>query len=142
MTPEKNLEGGCWSIIFIYLFVFLITTFHSFSSRTIIMKHQQCVNCIFSNWYSNFRDVTFKSKVIKLSPEFVTYLKSDGIVLPDDEQVKYSNDLEGYSDSDDDEDWGKSNQAESQSQSLFPELKVQVQRAIRQLGKLFLSKLL
>jgi len=95
------------------------------------MKYQQCVNCIFSNWYPNFKDVTLKSKIIKLSPEFVTYLKSDGIVLPDDEKIKYSNTLERYSD-DDDDDWGS--EANRSRPAMFPHLKVQVENAIRQLG--------
>ena len=100
------------------------------------MKNQQCANCVFSSWYNNFKDITFKSKIIKLSPEFVEYLKSDGIILPDGEEVKYSNDLEGYSDTDgdDDDDEGWDYETSPQS-SMFPDLKMEVENAITELGK-------
>jgi len=100
------------------------------------MKHQQCVNCIFSNWYPNFKDVTFRSQIIKLCPEFVTYLKSDGIVLPDNEEIKYSNDLEGYSDSDDDNGWDEVEPVHQTS--MFPDLKVLVENTIKEMdGNVF-----
>ena len=67
------------------------------------LKRQHCVNCIFSSWYNSFKDITFRSKIIKLTPDFIAYLKKDGVVLPDAEETKYANELERYSDSD--EDW-------------------------------------
>ena len=87
------------------------------------MRRQQINNCIFSNWYKNFKSVTFKSEVIPLSQEFVDYLTSDGIVLPDAEKSKYSNDLQSYSDSDDDDGWDDEN---SDTPPMFPQLKLQV----------------
>lgn len=97
-----------------------------------IIKRQQCQNCSFSSWYNNFRGVTFKSFVIDLPEEFVNYLGTDGIILPDAEEVRYSNDLEYYSD---EEDWDEGKNQNSR-QPIFPELKLQVDNAIRRLGML------
>jgi len=103
------------------------------------MKRQQVVNCMFSNWYHHFKSVTFKSEIISLPPDFVLYLSSDGIVLPDEENVKYSNRLQTYSDdSDDDGCWDSETTARV---SMFPELKVQVESAIDRLGGQVFPKL-
>ena len=93
------------------------------------MKKQQCLNCIFSSWYHNFKNVTFRSKIIPLSSEFVHYLNSDGIILPDSEDAGYTNDLEGYSD---DEEWGHDDQPAVTPS--FPDIKKQVDSAIKELG--------
>ena len=58
-----------------------------------------------------------------MSQEFVDYLTSDGIVLPDAEKSKYSNDLQSYSDSDDDDGWDDDT---SDTPPMFPQLKAQV----------------
>ncbi|XP_065661702.1 cell division cycle protein 123 homolog [Hydra vulgaris] len=73
------------------------------------LSRQQCINCIFSNWYNSFKDITFRSKVVRLSPDFIAYLKKDGVVLPSIEETRYVNDLDGYSDSDN-EDWDTNDQ--------------------------------
>jgi len=104
------------------------------------MKHQQCVNCIFSNWYNNFQEITFRSKVIKLPIEFIEYLKSDGIVLPDEEEIRYSNDLDGYSDTDDDDErWD--DEVTTPRAPMFPALKAQVEVTIEELGGSVFPKL-
>ena len=95
------------------------------------MKRQNCINCIFSSWYENFKRVTFRSKVIRLPVEFIDYLKSDGIVLPDADTPSYSNELEGYS-SDEERDWN--DQDRSSVCPDFSELKREVKQAIEELG--------
>jgi len=102
------------------------------------MKQQQCSNCVFSSWYHNFKQVTIKSKIIKLSSEFVHYLKSDGIILPDAEEVRYSNDLERYSD-DEDDTWD--NAEDTPTVSKFPDLKLEIDNAISDLGGVVFPKL-
>jgi len=96
------------------------------------MKRQNCINCIFSSWYGNFKQITFRSKIIKLSCEFVEYLKSDGIVLPDLNAPTYSNELEGYSDEDDNVEWDE--QERNVTIPEFPELQEEVEAAIKSLG--------
>lgn len=97
------------------------------------MRRQNCINCIFSSWYDNFKRVTFRSKVIKLPMDFIDYLKRDGIVLPDADTPSYSNELEGYS-SDEDREWNDQDGRSSDCPD-FPELKQEVMQAIEELGK-------
>ena len=45
---------------------------------------QDISNCALSSWYNQFRTMTFRSKIIPLTSEFVDYLNADGIFLPDE----------------------------------------------------------
>lgn len=63
------------------------------------VTRQQVLNCSFSSWHSKYKAHVPKSKVIKPLPkEFIDYLTSDGIVLPQDnadqETVEWSDDEE------------------------------------------------
>merc|ERR1711936_1564515 len=102
--------------------------------KEVTMKRQQIDNCIFSNWYHRFKNVTFKSKIIKLPSHFVEYLKEDGIVLPDEQITRYSNSLQGYSDSEDEDGTNVLQVENQQCTSRFPELKKEVERSIYELG--------
>lgn len=53
-------------------------------------------NCSYDSWFPKYRSSCIKSRIIPLSPPFVSYLLEDGIVLADDE---------GDSDAVDDEEW-------------------------------------
>ena len=102
------------------------------------MKRQNCISCMFSSWYNSFKRVSFESRIIKLPVEFVAYLKCDGIILPETNTPRYSNELERYSDDDDDanQDGGGWNVDEgNESSPNFPELKEEVEKAISDLGK-------
>jgi len=46
------------------------------------MKFQHVINCMFTNWYPCFKDVTIASVAIKLPESVCEYLLSDGVVLP------------------------------------------------------------
>ena len=44
---------------------------------------QDIINCSFSSWYTKYHRLSPRARIIKPLPEeFVTFLKSDGIVLP------------------------------------------------------------
>ena len=44
---------------------------------------QDIINCSFSLWYTKYRRLSPRARIIKPLPEeFITFLKSDGIVLP------------------------------------------------------------
>ncbi|XP_057316704.1 cell division cycle protein 123 homolog isoform X1 [Hydractinia symbiolongicarpus] len=101
------------------------------------MKRQQCSNCMFSSWYHNFKNCTFKSKIIKLTSDFIDYLNSDGIILPVVEETRYSNTLEEYSDEDD---WN-SDDRDTDVIPSFPQLKLEVDNAIKELGGAVFPKL-
>ncbi|KAI0393614.1 D123-domain-containing protein [Xylariaceae sp. FL0594] len=55
------------------------------------------LNCSYDSWFPKYRTSCIKSRIIPLSPEFVEYIREDGIVLADDD--------EHGEDSDDDEEW-------------------------------------
>ncbi|KAI8323831.1 D123-domain-containing protein [Martensiomyces pterosporus] len=65
------------------------------------------LGCMFSSWYPQFRQVTFKSEIIKpLDQGFVDYLLSDGIVLPDNEATpQYHGTIEELDASDSGSEW-------------------------------------
>ena len=37
--------------------------------------------CSFANWYDKFKKVTFKSIIVPIPPEVLTYLRSDGTLV-------------------------------------------------------------
>ena len=47
------------------------------------MHIQQLLNCQISKWSPQFRQVTYKTKLIDLPADFVDYLTADGIFLPE-----------------------------------------------------------
>ncbi|KAI7884677.1 D123-domain-containing protein [Lichtheimia hyalospora FSU 10163] len=80
-------------------------------------------------WYDQFRSVTFESRILPLSSEFVDYLNADGIYLPDDGQPRpatieeISDDEEAFSDNEQDDNIPK-----------FPEVEQFIRDSVRQLG--------
>jgi hypothetical protein len=81
------------------------------------MKSHEIQACSFSEWYPLFKKVTFPSKIIPLTQEFVDYLLADNLVLRSDQALlTYSRDDSNSSDSEDDEEgWAK---AESETPAL------------------------
>lgn len=59
------------------------------SSSPHTIYRQDVINCSFSSWYKEFRNVTFRSKIYALPPTFIDYLNADNIYLPDDGYVLY-----------------------------------------------------
>ncbi|ORX66866.1 D123-domain-containing protein, partial [Linderina pennispora] len=64
----------------------------------------EVTNSMFSTWYPLLRHSTFKSAVLKpLAPEFLSYLQTDGIFLPDNEATpQYGSRIDAV---DSDSDW-------------------------------------
>ena len=61
------------------------------------------LNCAYPRWHPVYRSLTPKSRVIPLTPDFLAYLREDGIFLPSDEvQISSLSDSEDDSDSDSD----------------------------------------
>lgn len=40
------------------------------------------MECQFSKWYANFEKETIKSTIVKLTTDFIDYLKEDGVYIP------------------------------------------------------------
>ncbi|KAI2638277.1 D123-domain-containing protein [Xylaria nigripes] len=53
------------------------------------------LNCSYDSWFPKYRTSCIKSRIIPLSPEFVEYIREDGIILADEDEAE----------SDDDEEW-------------------------------------
>ncbi|KAF2965988.1 hypothetical protein GQX73_g7573 [Xylaria multiplex] len=53
------------------------------------------LNCSYDSWFCRYRTSCIKSRIIPLSPEFVNYIREDGIILADEDGAE----------SDDDEEW-------------------------------------
>ncbi|KAJ2554518.1 hypothetical protein EV175_002555 [Coemansia sp. RSA 1933] len=50
------------------------------------LTREEVISCMFSSWYPRLRNATFKSEIMKpLDKNFLTYLQSDGVFLPDNE---------------------------------------------------------
>lgn len=81
------------------------------------MKVEEVIACSFSEWYPLLKKVTFPSKIIPLSDEFIHYLLADNVVLSSNQKLlKY--DREVSSDDDSDVDEGDWDQAESDTPAL------------------------
>ncbi|KAI0901969.1 D123-domain-containing protein [Annulohypoxylon nitens] len=50
------------------------------------------INCSYDSWFPKYRTSCIKSRIIPLSPEFVDYIREDGIVLADDDGVEPEDD--------------------------------------------------
>ncbi|ORZ25785.1 D123-domain-containing protein [Absidia repens] len=89
---------------------------------------QDIVNCSFASWYERFRPVTFKSKVVPLSTDFVHYLNADGIYLPTDGAAATIEEL----DSSDDDEANDSQQNQDDNVSKITPHFPMIEQAIRQ----------
>lgn len=52
--------------------------------EAVAITREDVAMCRFSSWYGQFRDVTFKSRIVHLPKEFIDYLNADGIYLPEE----------------------------------------------------------
>lgn len=122
--------------------------------------NEEVLNCQFSSWYDTFRDlplgrknVTIKSIVLPLPPDFIEFLLSDGIRLPlgatkvsscapneqdGDEDVWSSSTCSENADDHDQED---ADSADGPRQYYFPELNRHIEEAIAELGGSVIPKL-
>ncbi len=109
------------------------------------MKRQHVINCTFSKWYPLFRQWTIKSKIIKLPEDFIKYLLEDGIVLPaangNSGEELGPNQIDNSSINDViPDDWSDCDD-ESFTPPTFPQLQIDVERAITELGGTVFPKL-
>ncbi|XXG96508.1 RNA-splicing factor [Hypoxylon texense] len=50
------------------------------------------LNCSYDSWFPKYRMSCIKSRIIPLSPEFVEYIREDGIILADDDGAEPEDD--------------------------------------------------
>ncbi|KAI9673097.1 MAG: hypothetical protein M1829_004411 [Trizodia sp. TS-e1964] len=100
------------------------------------VKISHILHCSFHFWHEIYRSITPKARLIPLTPEFLEYLREDGIVLPDDNSDQqnswtdndsgvYSQDQEGSEEDDD---------ALLDPSSNFRDLHLRIKEVIAELG--------
>lgn len=108
------------------------------------MKSCEILACSFSEWYPHFKKVTFPSRVIPLSQEFVDYLLADNLVLRSDQALftyDKGNESSSSDSEDDEEGWIK---AESETPALeaphFEDIDKKIANVIAEFdGKVFVK---
>ncbi|KAI1374611.1 D123-domain-containing protein [Hypoxylon crocopeplum] len=50
------------------------------------------LNCSYDSWFPKYRASCIKSRIIPLSPEFIEYIREDGIILADDDGAEPEDD--------------------------------------------------
>ncbi|KAI1412941.1 D123-domain-containing protein [Hypoxylon sp. FL1857] len=110
------------------------------------------INCSYDSWFPKYRASCIKSRIIPLSPEFIDYIREDGIVLADDDSAEPEDDewesapstfrppveeVDSDSDSDDDEEEAP----RLPPNQRFPELHQTIKDKIEELGGAVAPKL-
>ena len=95
---------------------------------------QHILNCSFHNWHPKYRAITPKARLVPLPSAFVDYLKSDGIVLPPEENDNgtWSDDDSGIFSGADNNDGGE--QEEADPSLHWRDTHEAVERTIEELG--------
>ncbi|XP_055342159.1 cell division cycle protein 123 homolog [Paramacrobiotus metropolitanus] len=90
----------------------------------------------FSSWYGDFTNVTFESRIIELSEDFLNYLNQDGIFIPPElgQPAENANENEGNGFSSDEDD-------EVERYEWVPEFRLAMNTALAELGGQVIPKL-
>ncbi|RYP03273.1 hypothetical protein DL764_005266 [Monosporascus ibericus] len=62
------------------------------------ITREHILHCSYDSWFPRYQSACIKSRIIQLTPEFIKYIREDGIVLADDDD-------DATADDDDDEEW-------------------------------------
>ncbi|UKZ95141.1 uncharacterized protein TrAFT101_009993 [Trichoderma asperellum] len=100
-------------------------------------------NCSYEAWFPKYRSSCLKSRIIPLSPAFVSYLHEDGIILADDDEANEPEDEEWSTpaashpritpyESDDEED--EEEEERLPPNKRFPEIHELIKQKIAELG--------
>ncbi|KAH0604329.1 uncharacterized protein H6S33_006706 [Morchella sextelata] len=102
------------------------------------VRKSHIMNCAFATWHPIYRPITPKARTIPLTSEFMSYLREDGIVLPDDEEqitTLSDSDTESDDETEDDEGDGEAPpQRVLNPTQRFPELHQKIKTTMRELG--------
>ncbi|KAI1106923.1 D123-domain-containing protein [Jackrogersella minutella] len=109
------------------------------------------INCSYDSWFPRYRASCIKSRIVPLSPEFIEYIREDGIILADDDEAEPEDDewestpstfrppveeVDSESDSDDEEEAPR-----LPPNQRFPELHQIIKDKITELGGAVAPKL-
>jgi len=105
-----------------------------------IMKIKQVINAALPSWYSNFKNVTFKTRILIIPAEFLEYLLSDGTLVLPKGSLHELDPLHGER-SDDSEEWDAASSGEEVECPSFPVFEAKIKQSIQALGGGVLPKL-
>lgn len=97
------------------------------------------LNCAYPRWHPVYRALTPKTRIVPLTPDFISYLREDGIVLPSDEtQISSLSDSEDDSDPEPEDDDSDSEDGTAAASSIppndrFPDLHTEIKNTIASL---------
>lgn len=98
-------------------------------STALTLTREHLLNCQFSAWYSKYKSVTPRTRIIKPLPQdFINYLGEDGVILPDEEAVNYGSDSGVFEEYDDE------NEELDSYVSKLTDFHPQVQKVIDEFG--------
>jgi len=95
------------------------------------------LHCSYDYWHPKYRSSTLKSRIIPLSPEFLSYLRADGIVLASETSTLPRPDT--YNDNSTSDGWDED--PEPDPSLAFPEIHQKIKDTITELGGLVAPKL-
>ncbi|KAL9949424.1 hypothetical protein D7B24_003790 [Verticillium nonalfalfae] len=117
------------------------------------LTRDHILNCSYDSWFPRYRTSALKSRIIKLTPDFVKYIGEDGIILADDDETQQD-------DRPDEEEWASSGASTRQApdsdsdsdddepeadtrppNERFPEIHQEIKDKIRELGGAVVPKL-
>lgn len=99
------------------------------------MKIHQVTNCMFPNWYPQFKNVTIRSRVIEIPQAVIEYLLADGIVLLNAGNLSASRGSDSEEEEEDETNW-TSQHSDNDVVNVpdFPEFEAEVAQCIQDLG--------
>ncbi|CAI4219142.1 unnamed protein product [Parascedosporium putredinis] len=107
------------------------------------VTREHILNCSYDKWFPKYKSSCIKSRIIPLPPDFVAYLREDGIILADDDDETPTmarnrtrmHEDDGSDDSDDD------SPTPVPPNRRFPELHAKITETIQELGGSVVPKL-
>ncbi|KAI5788471.1 D123-domain-containing protein [Geopyxis carbonaria] len=107
------------------------------------------LNCSYPKWHAVYRTLTPRTRIIPLTPDFLDYIREDGIILPSDEAQVTSLDAEDSSSSEEDEEDEDEDEDDAPAvrpsttppNERFPALHEEIKTAIASLGGTVVPKL-
>jgi hypothetical protein len=111
------------------------------AARNFKLDMQEVLNCQLPVWYEKFSEYTAKTSFISLSEDFISYLRRDGIVLPEGCCFPQFESQNQFSD-DNSEEWSDDNDdSGGQSAPTFRDLTQEIELCIEDLGGVVFPKL-
>ncbi|KAK8212666.1 D123-domain-containing protein [Phyllosticta capitalensis] len=104
---------------------------------------QHILNCSYHSWHPRYRKITPKARLIPLTAPFLSYLRADGIVLPDDDASPprdWSDDDSGIFSSTENPDAAEESEDEDPS-AEWRDVHAQIKNTIEELGGKVVPKL-